>query len=205
MVRSGLRLLLARERGFDLLAETGDAPTTLAAIERHPPELLILDLWMGGNDGFELLRQIHARWPEVRILVYSMNDERIFGPRVLHAGAAGYVMKTEGLDELLAALRIVAESGRYLSPTLAAELADSALRAVTLPRKPAVLATLTDRELQVLRLIGTAHATAAIAEALHISPKTVGAHRENLKNKLGIEDGAALTRRAVQLVETHVL
>lgn len=205
VVRSGVRLLLGRERGFDLIAETCDATGTLTAVERHPPDVLILDLWMGGNDGLELLRQIRARWPEIRILVYSMNDERIFGPRALEAGAAGYVMKTESLEELRAALHIAAEGGRYMSGALAAELADSALRAVNRPRKPAVLATLTDRELQILRLIGTGHATAIIAETLRISPKTVGAHRENLKNKLGLEDGTALTQRAVQLVESHVL
>jgi DNA-binding NarL/FixJ family response regulator len=205
VVRSGVRLLLSRARGFDLVAETSDAASTLAALERQPPHILVLDLWMGGNDGFDLLRQVHARWPEVRILVYSMNDERVFGPRALHAGAAAYVMKTEGLDQLLAALRLVAGGGRYMSPTLAAELAEAALHAVSQPRKPAALATLTDRELQILRLIGTGHSTAFIAETLHISPKTVGAHRENLKNKLALDDGAELTRRAVQLVETHVL
>jgi DNA-binding NarL/FixJ family response regulator len=169
------------------------------------PDLLILDLWMGGNDGFELLKQIRAGWPEILILAYSMNDERIFGRRVLQAGAAGYLMKSHGLDELLKALRIVAEGDRYLSAALAAELAGDALRSTSDPAKPAALAALTDRELQVLRLIGAGHTTASIAAALQISPKTVGAHREHLKDKLGLADGAALSRHAAVLVETRVL
>jgi DNA-binding NarL/FixJ family response regulator len=169
------------------------------------PDLLILDLWMGGNDGIELLKEIRTDWPEIRILAYSMNDERIFGRRALQAGAAGYLMKSHGLDELLKALRIVAGGDRYLSAALAAELADIALRPASDPAKPAALAILTDRELQILRLIGTGQTTAAIAESLHISPKTVGAHREHLKDKLGLADAAALVHRAVVLVETRVL
>lgn len=196
VVLSGIRLLLRSEADFDLVAETHDAATTLAAVERLVPDLVILDLWMGGNDGFELLKQIRA---------YSMNDERVFGRRVLQAGAAGYLMKSHGLDELLKALRVVADGGRYVSAALAAELADTALRSIQDPAKPAVLAALTDRELQILRLIGSGQTTAFIAETLHISPKTVGAHREHLKDKLGLTDAAALARHAALLVEARVL
>ena len=205
VVLSGIRLLLRSEADFDLVAETHDAATTLAAVERLVPDLVILDLWMGGNDGFELLKQIRACWPEIRILAYSMNDERVFGRRVLQAGAAGYLMKSHGLDELLKALRVVADGGRYVSAALAAELADTALRSIQDPAKPAVLAALTDRELQILRLIGSGQTTAFIAETLHISPKTVGAHREHLKDKLGLTDAAALARHAALLVESRVL
>ena len=159
VVLSGIRLLLRSEADFDLVAETHDAATTLAAVERLVPDLVILDLWMGGNDGFELLK----------------------------------------------ALRVVADGGRYVSAALAAELADTALRSIQDPAKPAVLAALTDRELQILRLIGSGQTTAFIAETLHIRAKTVGAHREHLKDKLGLTDAAALARHAALLVEARVL
>ena len=205
VVLSGIRLALRGSGDFTLLAEAHDAATTLAAIEQNVPDLLILDLWMEGNDGIELLRQVHQRWPSIRVLVYSMNDERGYGARTLRAGAAGYLMKSHGLDELVRALRVVASGARYVSPKLAAELIGMALQQNSDPENPSGLANLTDREIQILRLIGRGHGTAAIAHELKISAKTVGAHRENLKNKLNAENSAALVQKAVLLVDTRVL
>lgn len=205
VVLSGIRIALRGSGEFTLLAETMDAASTLAEIEQTVPELLILDLWMGGNDGVELLRQVVSRWPAIRVLVYSMNDERSYGARALRAGAAGYLMKSHGLDELLDALRIVAAGGRYVSPALAAELIGAGLHPQPDPDKPTGLANFTDREIQVLRLIGTGQGTAAIARMLNISVKTVGAHRENLKNKLNAENSAELVQRAILMVENRVL
>ncbi len=205
VVISGIRLLLQSEPDFVMIAETNDATGTIVAINHQVPDLLILDLWMGGNDGLELLRQIHRSWPEIRVLIYSMNDERIFGPRTLQAGAAGYLMKSRGPDEMLKALRLVATGGRYLSSNLVAGLMETALSRSQHPNHSTILTGLTDRELHILRLIGNGQTTAAIAKMLSISPKTVGAHRENLKNKLNAVNGAALTQQATLLVESRVL
>lgn len=205
IVLSGIRLILRGSGDFTLLAETEDGATTLAAIEQTVPDLLILDLWMGDNDGIDLLRKIHERWPSICVLVYSMNDERSYGARVLRAGAAGYLMKSHGLDELLVALRFIAAGGRYLSPDLSAEMIGEGLQSKSGPAEHFALAGLTDRELQVLRLIGMGNTTAFIAKSLNISTKTVGAHRENLKNKLKLANAASLARQAVHLVETHIL
>jgi DNA-binding NarL/FixJ family response regulator len=114
-------------------------------------------------------------------------------------------MKSHGLDELLRALRIIAAGERYVSPELAAELIGNALQPNPDPAKPCALAALSDREIQILRFIGKGHTTAAIAQELKISPKTVGAHRENLKNKLGSGNSASLVQKATQLVESHVI
>ncbi len=205
VVLSGIRLVLRGAKDFKLQAETKDGVATLAAIRRNVPDLLILDLWMGKNDGLELLRQVHEHWPTIRVLVYSMNDESQYGIRALRAGAAGYLMKSHGLDELLRALRIVASGGRYVSPVLADELIGNGLHPNPDPLKPAALSILSDREIQVLRLIGKGYATAAISSELGISVKTVGAHRENLKNKLNARNAASLVQKAVLLVETRVL
>lgn len=205
VVLSGIRLVLRGAEEFKLLAETQDGATTLAAIRQQAPDLLILDLWMGDNDGIDLLRRIHEAWPSIRVLVYSMNDERNYGMRTLRAGAAGYLMKSHGLDELLVALRIVIAGGRYLSNELSSELNDSGLHPTPGPAKPFVLGGLSDGELQILRLIGMGHTTAAIAKSLNITVKAVGTHRENLKNKLDLRNSSALARQAVHLVESHVL
>lgn len=205
IVLSGIRLILCAAEDFKLLAETHDGTATLAAIERNVPDLLILDLWMGDNDGIELLRRIHHNWPSIRVLVYSMNDETSYGSRALRAGAAGYLMKSHGLDELLVALRVIASGGRYLSPELASELIGNGLQAKSGSARSDALAALSDREVQVLRLIGMGRTTAFIAKSLNISVKTVGAHRENLKNKLNLDNAASLVKTAVQLVESHVL
>lgn len=205
VVLSGIRLVLRGSEDFILLAETEDGAATLIAIERSAPDLLILDLWMGGNDGIELLRQIHGRWPSIRVLVYSMNDERSYGARALRAGASGYLMKSHGLEELLRTLRIVAAGNRYTSPALAAELIGNARHPNTDPTQPCELAALSDREIQILRLIGRGYTTAVIATELEISAKTVGTHRENLKNKLNAANSASLDHRASLLVESHVI
>ncbi len=205
IVLSGIRLLLQAAEDFRLIAEIRSSEATLAAILECVPDVLILDLWMGDHDGIELIRKIHDGWPEIRILVYSMNDERNYAVRALRAGASGYLMKSHGLDELLTALRIVAQGGRYLGPELGAELIDHGLRPSPEARNPAMLSFLSDRELQILRLIGLGHTTASIASALYISTKTVGAHRENLKNKLSAENSAVLVRKATLLVESRVL
>lgn len=205
IVLSGIRLLLRGAKDFKLLAEAGDGEATLTAIRQNVPDLLILDLWMGSNDGLELLRSIHKEWPSIRILVYSMNDECHYGIRTLRAGAAGYLMKSHGLDELLRALQTIASGARYLSPVLAKELIDNGLNPHPDPAKPASLSILSDREIQVLRLIGMGSTTAMISRELGISVKTVGTHRENLKNKLNAGNSASLVQKAVLLVETHVL
>lgn len=205
VVLSGIRLALRGTEDFNLLAEAHDGTSTLAAIQENVPDLLILDLWMGDNDGMELLRSIRDRWPSIRVLVYSMNDERSYGVRALRAGAAGYLMKSHGLDELIKALRIIAADGRYLSPVLAAELIGSSLHSHHDPSKPSALAALSDREIQILRMIGRGQTTASISKELNISVKTVGAHRENLKNKLNAGNSASLVQMAVQLVENRIL
>lgn len=205
VVLSGIRLALRGTKDFTLLAETADGPSILAAIANKVPDLLILDLWMGGNDGIELLRRIHEEWPSIRVLVYSMNDERSYGARALRAGAAGYLMKSSGLDELVRALRIVASGERYIGPALATELIGNGLHANPDLMKPASLESLSDRELQILRLIGKGQSTATISKELNISTKTVGAHRENLKNKLNTGDSVTLVQKAILLVENHVI
>lgn len=206
VVRSGVRMLIESTPDCELTAETVDATTTFAVVEKSPPDVLVLDLWMGGNDGLDLIRRITASQPQTRILIYSMSEESVFGPRALRAGAAGFLLKSRGLDDLLQAIRTVAAGRRSISPELAEDLMAAGLHG-TKPGsqgKPQELSGLTDRELQVLRLIGSGQTSAKIAEMLNISLKTVGAHRENLKSKLGLANAAELAERAVTLVKQRL-
>jgi len=204
IVRIGVRLMLEAEEDLTCVGEAGSVCEAIDLVETETPDIIVLDLWMGGNDGLELVRNLHAIAPDMDILIYSMNDELIYGPRVLRAGAAGYVMKDSGLAELSKAIRSVCDGERYVSMRLS-----QSLIAETLGTPPSSenrqVAGLTDRELQILRLLGSGNSTGEIAGRLNISPKTVGAHRENLKNKLGVDSAAELVQRATVMVEHHLL
>lgn len=204
IVRVGVRLMVEAEPHLSCIGEAGSVAEAIALVEREAPDLIVLDLWMGGNDGLELVHNLRAIAPEMLILVYSMNDELIYGPRVLRAGASAYVMKDSGLAELSKAIALVCEGGRYLSERLSGSLVSESLGR-PLSSQAQQVAGLTDRELQVMRLLGSGRSTGEIAASLHISPKTVGAHRENLKLKLGVDSAAELAQRAAVLVENRIL
>ena len=201
IILSGVELLLQHEPDFTWLgsAATPDAAAELVA--RTRPDAVVLDLRLGGNDGVEMVRRLHALAPASALLCYTMNEESLFGMQSLRAGAAGFLSKQEPLDELLAALRVVCTGGRVLSRKLQRTLFDGH----PLPENntAAELARLTDRELQVLRLIGLAKSNHEIAAELDLSVKTVSAHRESLKAKLKLATSPELTRYAVLLVEQN--
>ena len=204
IVRVGVRLMLEADAGLECIGEAGSVSEAIHLVQAEAPDLVVLDLWMGGNDGLELIHNLRAIAPEMKILVYSMNDDLIYGPRVLRAGASGFVMKDSGLAELSKAIAVVCGGELYVSERLSSSLVAESLG--TRPTSEAQqIAGLTDREVQVLRLLGLGKSTGEIADSLHISPKTVGAHRENLKGKLGVNSAAELARRATVLVETHIL
>lgn len=204
IVRVGVTLMIEERDDLRCVGEAGSVSEAIALVESESPDLIILDLWMGGNDGLELVLNLRAIAPKMVILVYSMNDEFIYGPRALRAGAAGYVMKDSGLAELSKAIEAVCRGERYMSAKLNRSLVEESL-GVGSGSCAQQVATLTDRELQILRLLGTGKSTGEIADYLHISPKTVGAHRDNLKAKLGVDSAAQLVRQAAVMVENHVL
>jgi DNA-binding NarL/FixJ family response regulator len=204
IVRIGVRLMLEAEDELTCVGEAGSVREAVDLVETAAPDIIVLDLWMGGNDGLELVRNLHAIAPNMDILIYSMNEELVYGPRVLRAGAAGYVMKDSGLAELSKAIRSVCTGERYVSSRLSQSLVAESLGTPPSSESQQV-AGLTDRELQILRLLGSGNSTGEIAGRLNISPKTVGAHRENLKGKLGVDSAAELAQRATVMVEHHLL
>ncbi len=200
IMRHGLAQLIRNEEGLEVCAEAGTARAGLDAVGEFKPDLVVIDLTLPDKNGLELLKDIQAVYPGTLCLVLSMHDESMYGERALRAGARGYIMKEAAADHLITAARKVLNGGIYVSDSMASRM----LEQVTGNRQKASTAaidTLTDRELEVLELIGQGVATKLIAERLKISARTVEAHRAHIKEKLSITDGAALVRHAVQWVE----
>ncbi|GAA5145414.1 response regulator transcription factor [Prosthecobacter algae] len=198
IMRHGLAQLIRAEDGLDVCGEAGNARDGLAAVEKLKPDLVVIDLTLPDKNGLELLKDIQALHPGTLCLVLSMHDEAMYGERALRAGARGYIMKEAAADHLITAARKVLSGGIYVSDSMTSRMMEQVIghRA-----KAASLESLTDRELEVLEMIGQGVATKHIAERLCISVRTVEAHRAHIKDKLAITEGAALVRYAVQWVE----
>ncbi|MEQ1748438.1 MAG: response regulator transcription factor [Prosthecobacter sp.] len=200
IMRHGLAQLIRSEEGLEVCAEAGNARDGLTAVGQFNPDLVVIDLTLPDKNGLELLKDIQALYPGTLCLVLSMHDEALYGERALRAGARGYIMKEAAADHLITAVRKVLGGGIYVSDGMASRM----LEQVSGHRQKASVAaidTLTDRELEVLEMIGQGIATKLIGERLNISTRTVEAHRAHIKDKLSITDGAALVRYAVQWVE----
>lgn len=199
-MRHGLAQLIRAEEGLDVCGEAGNARDGLISVGTLKPDLVVIDLTLPDKNGLELLKDIQAMHPGTLCLVLSMHDEAMYGERALRAGARGYIMKEAAADHLITAARKVLSGGIYVSESMASRMMEQVIgnRA-----KTASLESLTDRELEVLEMIGRGLATKIIAERLCISARTVEAHRAHIKDKLAITDGAALVRYAVQWVESR--
>jgi DNA-binding NarL/FixJ family response regulator len=201
-MRHGLAQLIRAESGLEVCGEAGSAREGLELAGRLQPDLVVIDLTLPDKNGLELLKDIQAQHPGTLCLVLSMHDETMYGERALRAGARGYIMKEAAADHLINAARKVLSGGIYVSDSMASRM----LEQVTGHRARGAaggVETLSDRELEVLEMIGRGVATKNIAERLCISTRTVEAHRAHIKEKLGVGDGAALVRYAVQWVESR--
>lgn len=195
IMRRGLTALLNCEPDLEVRGEAASAQSALQVIAQQAPDLVIVDLGLDGSDGLDLVKALRARHPGTRLVVLSMHDESVYAERVLRAGAHGYVSKQQLEDSLLTAVRRALAGEIYMSPALGARLAQRYI-GVAAAHADSPVATLTDRQLTVFRLIGQGQTTRQIALALHLSIKTIEAHREHIKHKLGLESGAALARCA---------
>jgi DNA-binding NarL/FixJ family response regulator len=196
VIRASLAGLI---NGQDDLACCGEADSPAAvfdAVARLRPDLILLDLWLGDMDGLELLKSIHAQFPEQLILVVSGSDEKLYAERSLRAGARGYLTKTRTPQELRAGIRAVLQGELCLSREMTGLLMRKAIQAEP-EAQPAMVGTLSDRELHIFQLLGRGLATRTIAAQLNLSTKTIEAHRVNIKHKLGFASPAALVQAAI--------
>lgn len=201
VLRRGLASLLDREADLTVCAEAATRKGALAAIRKHRPDLIMVDLALGAEDGLDVVKAITTSHSTIPILVFSMHDEAVYAERSLRAGARGYVAKQEPGETVLLSIRRVLGGATHMSARVQEQLAMRFVVGRTVePDTP--VARLSDRELQVFRLIGQGRTTRRIADALCISIKTVESHREHIKQKLAIATGAELAQRATQWVET---
>ncbi len=204
VVRKGIAQLIASEPGFSVVGEAETANEGIRLIDELRPHVCVVDLTLKGMSGMEVIKAVRLQGLKTAVLVVSMHDERVYAERCLRIGANGYVMKDEAADQIVAAIRKVQGGGTYLSERLTtASVSRLVSGKVEATGKGAMVASLSDRELEVFHLIGRGMTTRAIAEALGLSVKTVEAHKANIKTKLGLKSAPELQRLAVTWAQSQ--
>lgn len=200
IVREGLKQVLSAAQDLTVVGEAQDGFEVLARVRQLDFDLLLLDLSMPGKSGIELIRQVRAERPKLRVLVLSMHGEEQYAVRAIKAGAAGYLTKESAPSQLVSAIRRVASGGAFVSPMVAEQLALGAMPQGEGPPHSA----LSDREFQVFQMIVAGRSVTEIAEALNLSVKTISTHKARILQKMGMNNPAELIRYAIQhrLVES---
>jgi DNA-binding NarL/FixJ family response regulator len=200
LVREWLANLIEKNSDLTICGEAEDAATALEAIAETKPDLAIIDLSLGSGSGIDLIRSIRSSFPNVAMIVLSMHDERVYAERVIRAGARGYVMKRETTKKIINAIHEVLQGNLYLSKEmtelLVEKLVSSDPENVGLP-----LAQLSDRELEVFKLIGQGYEINEIAKALNVNHKTIHTYSARIREKLKLDSSAALLREALRWTE----
>jgi DNA-binding NarL/FixJ family response regulator len=197
LLRQGLALLVNREDDLTVCGEAEEAQTAMKEIAARKPDILIVDISLNGPDGLELLKNLRALYPSLPVLILSMHDESIYAERALRARANGYIMKQEATEKVLVAVRRILGGDIYLSDRMANKLLHQYISGVS-PDVNSRLSALSDRELEVFRLIGEGRSTRQIAEKLHLSIKTVETYQAHIKDKLSLHSGRELVQHAIQ-------
>jgi DNA-binding NarL/FixJ family response regulator len=203
IVREGLAQMINRESDLTVCGEAQEMHGALQMIEALKPDILILDISLNGPDGLDLLKNIRARDPSLPVLILSMHDESIYAERALRAGANGYIMKQEATEKVLVALRRILSREIYVSSRVASKMLQQFVGASSTSARHSPVDDLSDRELEVLRLMGDGHGTRQIAEELHLSVKTVESYQAHLKEKLSLKNLRELVQYAIQWAITE--
>jgi len=200
VLRDGISYLLSQEDDIEICAQAGSAKEAIQAVELTKPDLVVTDLTLPDRNGIELIKDIKALAPKIPVLVVSMHDEKLYAERVLRAGGRGYIMKESASQSLVEAIHVVAEGKVYVSEAVTNHflnnLSDAKGVGLSFP-----LTRLTDRELEIFEQIGLGKSIEDIADCLGISPRTVDAHRTQIRKKLRLADSTELLRYAVRWIE----
>lgn len=204
MTRYGIVRLIEQEPDLVVCGEAENASRALAAVRALKPQVVLTDLTMPGGEGLEFVKDVRSLHPEVAVLVVSMHDEALYAERALRAGARGYIMKNEGGEKLVEAIRQVLQGKTYVSENMSGKV----LEIFSHRRRRAddtTIGKLTDREFEVFRLLGQGMTTREIGQQLRLSTKTVETHRLHVREKLGLKSGPALIKYAVRWAGTQEL
>jgi DNA-binding NarL/FixJ family response regulator len=197
IVRQGLALLIDREADLSVCGEADGARSAFHAIETLRPDIVVLDISLNGPDGLEVLKEIRVKTGSLPVLILSMHDESIYAERAMRAGANGYIMKQEATEKVLVAIRRILQGDVYLSDRLTTTMLQQYVRGGA-ATKSSPLLNLTDRELEVFRLIGEGHGTRQIADELHLSVKTIESYQAHIKEKLALRNARELVQHAIE-------
>jgi DNA-binding NarL/FixJ family response regulator len=197
LLRQGLALLINREPDLSVCGEAEEAHSAMEAIAVRQPDILIADISLNGPDGLDLLKSLRTVYPDLPVLILSMHDESIYAERALRARANGYIMKQEAAEKVLVAVRRILGGDIYLSDRMANKLLHQFITGAPTDMT-SQLSALSDRELEVFRLIGEGRSTRQIAEKLHLSMKTVETYQAHIKSKLSLRSGRELVQHAIQ-------
>ncbi len=195
IVRAGLRRIVEDSGDIEVVAEAADGREAIQQAQQCLPDVAIIDISMPGLDGLEVISQLHHYYPKLPILVLTMHEEEQYVVRAIGAGAKGYITKRSAPEQLVKAIHRLSMGGRYLSNSAAESLA---LHMASGTRGRVLLDSLSNREIQVLRHLALGHTVREIAEAYHISTKTVDTYRSRLLKKLNLRNNAELSRFAIQ-------
>ena len=202
VLRKGLARLIDSKSGFSVCGEASTAVDAMVAIRELKPDLVVVDIGLPGASGIELTKTIRSELPNIPVLILSMHEEALYATRALRAGATGYIVKQDAIDNIATALQDTLNGKRYLSPTIAEQFqqngGDEQLRS-----SHDLVDLLTDRELEIFELIGKGRDVREISKALNVSPKTVETHRTNIKEKLKLKNSRQVARVALQWFTEH--
>lgn len=201
-MREGLMRVIEREADMTVCGEAESIQRALEVVETSKPDIAIVDISLAGQNGLELIKDIKIRHPQLPVLVHSMHDESVYAERALRAGAKGYISKNEPPHKLLQAIRDVLKGEIFLSAAMTRQILHT-VGADRADRKTSPFRELSDREFEVFELTGQGLGTKEIAGTLHLSEKTVQAHRDHIRQKLNLPDGRSLTGFAIRWVESQ--
>lgn len=204
VLRKGLARLIDSKEEFAVCGEASTAVDAMSLIRELEPDLVIADIGLPGTSGIELTKTIRAEFQQLPVLILSMHEEALYATRALRAGAMGYIVKQDAIDNIAVAIREALNGRRYLSPVIAAQLQQNGPEGET-PSTDDPVSLLTDREFEIFELIGKGHEVREISDALGLSPKTVEAHRTNIKEKLKLKNARQVARLAVQWLGQHAV
>ncbi|HEX9283133.1 MAG TPA: response regulator transcription factor [Gemmatimonadales bacterium] len=195
LVRKGIRAVLRQLAGVEVVAEAANGREAIELVRRHGPDVVVMDIAMSGLNGLEATARIAREFPQTRVLILSMHATEEYVAQALRAGATGYLMKGADVPEFELAIRSVARGEPYLTPAVSRHIVEEYLRRVGEPSEPTIL---TARQREILQLVAEGCSTKEIAKQLHLSVKTVEAHRGEIMNRLDIHDVAGLVRWAIR-------